>query len=166
MRPRVGIAIDYLAAAFVTLALFALPVWVIVLAGHDHSGWLLVAVALGALAVSPALLRVVRGRHLLSTPGKNVSLLLGAAVLTWVAAAFTSLVAYAIEINASLCGGGTAATAALIGGFAVFAAVGTWALTSPRFVLMWAMPLAPALGFAWSLLSLAVIPGGHGYCET
>ena len=55
---------------------------------------------------------------------------------------------------------------AVIGGFAVFLVVGAWAIASPRFVVMWAMPLAPVLGFGWALVSLAVIPGGHGYCET
>lgn len=166
MRPRVGIAIDYLAAAFVTLALFALPVWVIALAAPSHSDWLPLAFTLVALVGLLGVVRVVRGHHLLSSPGKTLSLLLRAAVLTWVAAAFTSLVVYAIEINASLCGGGTAGTVAWIGGFAIFTAVGAWSLTSGRFVLLWAMPLAPALGFAWALLSLAVLPSGHGYCET
>lgn len=166
MRPRLGIAVDHVAAAFVTLALFALPVWVIALAAHDHVGWFLVAFAVGVLAGFPALLRVIRARRLLSSPGKTLSLLLGAVVLTWGAAAIASLVAYAIEINTSLCGSGSAASVALIGGFAIFTAVGAWSLTSGRFVLMWAMPLAPVFGFAWALLSLALLPGGHGYCET
>ena len=34
MRPRVEIAIDRLAAAFVTLAVFGLPLWVIALTGE------------------------------------------------------------------------------------------------------------------------------------
>jgi hypothetical protein len=56
---------------------------------------------------------------------------------------------------------------AVIGGLLVFVTVGCGrALTSRRFVLMGALPLAPVLGLAWMLFTLAVIPGRHGYCET
>jgi hypothetical protein len=108
----------------------------------------------------------VRRERLLSTVGKSVLLLLGVTVATWAAAFFAAIGAYAIEISSSLCGGGTAGAVAVVGGLLVFLTVGSWALASKQFVLKWALPLAPVLGLAWSLLSLAVIPGGHGYCET
>jgi len=111
-------------------------------------------------------LRLVRRARLLTTVGKSVLLLLGATAATWAAALVAAFGAYAIEISSSLCGGGTAGAVATVGGVLVFLAVGSWALASRQFVVMWGLPLAPVLGVAWSLVSLAVIPGGHGYCET
>jgi len=166
MRPRVGIAIDYLAAAIVTLSFVAFPAWVLVFAVRGYSWWL-VLLFVAALTLGRAgLLRLARKGRLLSTVGKSVLLLLGVTVVTWMVALVAAFGAYWIEISASLCGGGAAGAVAGVGGLLLFLAIGSWALASPRFVLVWVLPLAPVLGFAWTLLSLAVIPGGHGYCET
>jgi hypothetical protein len=166
MRLRVGIGVDYLAAALVTLAVFGLPAWVVVLADGDDATWWLIALVLALALTAPATRRLVDTGRLLSSLPKSVVLLLCSAFLTWFAAVIALYLAYAIEVNSSLCGGGTAAAVAFGGGIAVFTAVGALGLASRRFVLMWAMPLAPALGFAWAVLSFAVLPGGHGYCET
>jgi hypothetical protein len=166
MRPRPGIAIDYLAAAVVTLSFVAFPAWVLAFAVRGYPWWLVllfvVALALGRVGF----LRLVRTGRLLSTVGRSTLLLLGVTVGTWVAALVAAIGAYSIEISSSLCGGGTAEAVAVTGGLLVFVTVGSRALASGRFVLMWALPLAPVLGLAWMLLSLAAIPGGHGYCET
>lgn len=166
MRPRVGIAIDYLAAAVVTLSFVAFPAWVLVFADRGYPWWLVLVFVAAVTLGRAGFLRLVRTGRLLSTVGKSALLLLGATVATWAAAFVAAIGAYAIEISSSLCGGGTAGAAAVVGGLLVFLAVGSWALASRRFMLMWTLPLAPVLGLAWSLLSLAVIPGGHGYCET
>jgi hypothetical protein len=166
MRPRVEIAIDYLAAAVVTLSFVAFPAWVLVFAIRGYPWWLVLLFVAGLALARAGFLRLVRRERLLSTVGKSVLLLLGVTVATWAAAFVAAIGAYAIEISSSLCGGGTAGAVAVVGGLLVFLTVGSWALASKQFVLMWALPLAPVLGLAWSLLSLAVIPGGHGYCET
>jgi hypothetical protein len=166
MRPRHGIGIDYVAAALITLAVFGLPGWVIVLAGVSNNRWWLVAFVVALALTAPATRRLVATGRLLSSLPKSVGLLLGSALVTWIAAVIAFYVMYAIEIDTSLCGGGTAASVAFVGGIAVFTAVGAWGLASRRFLLMWAMPLAPVCAFAWALLSLALLPGGHGYCET
>ena len=166
MRPRVEIAIDYLAAAIVTLSFLAFPAWLLLFADRGYPWWL-VLLFVAALALGRAgFLRLVRRERLLSTVGKSVLLLIGATLATWAAALVAAFGAYAVEISSSLCGGGTAGVVAAVGGLLVFLAVGSWALASRRFVLMWALPLAPVLGIGWALLSLAVLPGGHGYCET
>jgi hypothetical protein len=166
MRPRVEIAIDYLAAAVVVLSFVAFPAWVLVFGVRGYPWWL-VLLFVAALALGRAgFLRLVRSERLLSTVGKSALLLLGATVATWAAALVAAFGAYAIEISSSLCGGGTAGVVAAVGGLVVFLSAGSWALASRRFVLMWGLPLAPVLGFGWLLLSLAVLPGGHGYCET
>jgi hypothetical protein len=166
MRPWVGIAIDYLAAAVVTLTFVAFPAWVLVFAVRGYPWWL-VLLFVAALTIARAgFLRLVRTGRLLSTVGKSVLLLLGVTVATWAAAVVAAFGAYAIEISSSLCGGGTAGTVAWVGGLVVFLSVGSWALTSRRFAIMWALPLAPVLAIGWTVLSLAVLPGGHGYCET
>lgn len=165
MRPRVEITIDYLAAAVVVLSFVAFPAWVLVFGVRGYPWWLVLlfvaALALGRVGF----LRLVRSGLLLSTVGKSVLLLIGATLATWAAALVAAFGAYAIEISSSLCGGGTAGVVA-VGGLVVFLSVGSWAIASRRFVLMWGLPLAPVLGFGWVLLSLAVLPGGHGYCET
>ena len=166
MRPRVGIGLDYLAAALVTVAVFGLPAWVIVLADTNNNTWWLIAFVIVLALTAPATRRLAATGRLMSNLPKSIGLVVGSALVTWVAAAVAFYLSYAIEINSSLCGGGTAAVVAFVGGVAVFTAVGTWGLASRRFLLMWAMPFAPALAFAWGLLSLAVLPGGHGYCET
>jgi hypothetical protein len=166
MRPRAEIAIDYLAAAVVTLSFVAFPAWVLVFGVRGYPWWLVLAFV-AALALGRAgFLRLVRRGRLPSPVRKSVLLLLGATVATWAAALVAGFAAYGIEISASLCGGGTAGVVAAVGGLVIFLAAGSWALASRRPALIWALPLAPVLGVAWSLLSLALIPGGHGYCET
>jgi hypothetical protein len=167
MPSRVGSALDQLAAAVVALAVFALPISLIVLAKSSDSPAFLVAFAVGWPLAGIAVYRVVRTRRRLGSWAETLGILTGASLATWLVAVFAVLAGYSIQINSSLCGGGAAAAIGWIGGLGVYAAGSAWALTRSRsLTAVWGMPVAVLLGVTSALVALAVIPGGHGYCET
>lgn len=161
MRARDILA--YVAAAVVALAFFALPISFLALVTSHHSGWLLATFLPACLLASLAAARLVAG------PGwpSVLAAVIGAGVLTWVGGFFAFYLGYSIEIDNSLCGHAPATGIAFVGAVVVYAAVAGWALAGtggPRF--FFGPSAGAALGIAWSLVVLALIPGGHGYCET
>lgn len=163
MPPRVGSALDHLAAAIVALAVFALPISCIVAAtGHDDPLFLL-SLGLGFVVTSGAVVRLVAGPDWPSA----LAAVVGAGVVTWGIGFFAFLIGYDIKISQSLCGGGGGGALMSVGALVIYAIVGSWALTGtggPRFFL--GPSLGAVLGIAWVLTCATVLPGGHGYCET
>jgi hypothetical protein len=160
---RVGSALDQLAAAVVTLAVFALPISLLFLGHTRHDLWLLVGIALAFVTTGVA---VARLGALYGGPGNTVLRLLGAGAVTWAVGFFAAVIGYSIEINSSLCGHRPATAVAYIGAVVVYAIIGSWALTGTGARFFAGPSLGAVLGIAWALVALAVLPGGHGYCET
>jgi hypothetical protein len=91
---------------------------------------------------------------------------LSTTVFTWVAVLIASPFWFWARIDASLCGNVAAAwqwlppTAAGL----AFLALGSYGLRTGRGIMI--VPMAGVLALIVALLLLAVVPGGHGYCET
>ncbi len=163
MPPRVGSALDYLAAATVAVAVFALPISFIVFATGHHDPSLLVSFALGCIVVGAAVHRMAAGP---GWPGV-LAAIIGMGVVTWVGGVIAAILGYSIEIGQSLCGHAPATTVAFGGAVVVYAAVAGWSVAGPSVPRFFLGPSAgAALGVAWALVALAILPGGHGYCET
>lgn len=163
MPPRAGSALDFLAATMVALAVFALPISFIFLTTGHYDSWLLISLPLACLVACTAAARLVAG------PGwpSKLAAVMAAGAVTWLGGFIAFFIGYSILINHSLCGHAPATAIAYIGAVAVYGAVGGWSLAGsggPRFFL--GPSAGAALGIAWALVALAVIPGGHGYCET
>jgi hypothetical protein len=159
--PRVGSALDYLSAAIVALAVFALPISLIALT-TGHGDWrLLVSFLLAGVVAVAAVVRLVAGTD---WPSRLAAVIAMAAV-TWPGGFVAFFIGFSIHISHSLCGQGPASGIGEIGAVVIYAAVGGWALTGsgPRFFL--GPSAGAALGIAWALVAQATLPGGHGYCQ-
>jgi hypothetical protein len=161
--PAVGPTLDYLAAAVVTVAIFALPFAFMRLTTGHRSLWFVAGFALACLVVGVAVFRLAAGPAWPSM----LAAIIAAGAVTWLGGVIAFFVGYGIEIDNSLCGHAPATIVAYIGALVAYALVGGWALTAPGGPRFFLGPSAgAALGIAWALISLAVLPGGHGYCET
>jgi hypothetical protein len=91
----------------------------------------------------------------------------GAALIAAAVAVIGFLATYAAVISAGLCGsdGTSTPVAGSIALVPVYGVVGLWGFQHPRRVL-WAWPLAIALGLLVDLAVTAAIPSAHGFCET
>jgi hypothetical protein len=163
MPSRVGSALDHLAAAIVALAVFALPISFMALTTGHHDPWFLIGFALACLLAGAAVLHIVAG------PGwpSMLAAIIGMGAVTWLGGVIAAMFGYGIEIDHGLCGHAPATSVAFAGAVVVYAVVAGWSLAGsggPRFFL--GPSAGAALAIAWALASLAVIPGGHGYCET
>jgi hypothetical protein len=82
------------------------------------------------------------------------------------AAAVGGFLVFLITINSGLCGndnGPTGASRAAAG--AAYVVVGGWAFQRP-YRPLWGWPLAALVGLAAGVAVQAIVPGGHGFCET
>jgi len=132
--------------------------------------------ALWALSIDPvttgpvfALLVIAAGLAAIAVAGRRTygtRYSLGTAVFTWIVVLVAMPFWYAASIGASLCGDVSpgwqwlAPTGAAIS----FLAIGCFGLRTGRGILL--VPLAGVLAIVVGFLLLAVVPGGHCYCET
>ena len=132
--------------------------------------------ALWALSVDPittgpvfALLVLAMGLTAIAVAGHRIYgtvYSLGTAVITWVTMLVATLFSYGARIDASLCGDVATTWQWLppTGAAVAFLALGSFGLRTERGIMV--VPLAGVLALIVWLLLLAVVPGGHGYCET
>jgi hypothetical protein len=91
--------------------------------------------------------------------------LVGGTVLSLVAFIVGLFGNYWFSIDRELCGEGTAGWVALVVAIVVYIGAGVVVLrTASR--LLWAWPLLVLAGWVVSVAVRAVLPGGHGFCET
>jgi hypothetical protein len=132
--------------------------------------------ALWALSIDPittgpvlALLVIAAGLAAIAVAGRRTygtRYSLGTAVVTWIAALVATPFWYAASVGASLCGDVSAGWQWLAptGAAVVFLALGSFGLRTGRGIML--VPLAGVLALVVGFLLVAVVPGGHGYCET
>jgi len=136
-------ALDFLAGVIVALAIFALPISIILFAtGHGHAelvGLFVVACLVTLAAV--ARFAAVRGRAALG-------LVAGAGLIAWGAALIAGFVVLADRMDSNTCTGNGAGLAGDIGAIAIYAAVGGWSLTQRRSLklALIVLPAAAVLG--------------------
>lgn len=166
MPPRVGSALDHLAAAIVALAVFALPISFIFLATGHHENWFVVSLSLATVLALAALIRLVSSHGGRARTGETLALIVGASAVTWIVGFMAAALGYGLIINSGVCGSGRADAIALIGGVVVYGAVGGWSLSGdgPRFIV--GPSVGVVLGVASMLITLAANPASHGYCYT
>jgi hypothetical protein len=126
----------------------------------------LAAVGLGAL-LAGALIVICRLLWPAQSARASLFIVCTAFVLAVAAALVGFLVAFLITIRSDLCGdsGDGLTSAASIAEGAVYLVVGAWGFRRPVRVL-WGWPVAVLAAFAAALIVQAVVPGGHGFCET
>lgn len=144
-----------LGVPFVFFVAHALPQ-----AGHDALIWLWLFSVLFGLWYIPARLW---GRDRI---GANAGLLLASTAAAWCALVLAVFANYLIRINSNLCG--ASHHVHLVAGapaLATYLAVGgTGIFRRRKLLFLW--PLAVAAGATVYLVLTAVLPGGHGFCET
>jgi hypothetical protein len=138
------------------LAAPALPI----LLASGRSRWLLALVA-AVLLASLAGVAATRWRGL-PTP-LTLGVVAACVAFVWVAVVVGFFATWAISIDHELCGSAgpwplVAAGAAYVGG-------AVWAFRA-RWRPAWGWPLAVLLGYGAALVTLALLPAGHGFCET
>jgi hypothetical protein len=166
VESRVGSALDQLAATVVALAVFALPLSLIFLTHNRRERWFVLSFVLGCVLAGAAFSRLVASRGRRGSLGGTLVLLVGTGAVTWMTGFFAVVTGYLILINSSLCGDAPATGLAYIGAVVVYAIVGSWSLTGSGLRAVLGPSVGVVLGIAWALVTLAVVPGGHGYCET
>jgi len=153
MAPRVGSALDFLAATIVALAVFVLPL--VLWHGTSSPSGVLLACVLAAGAV----VWLVHGPKWPS----RLAALIGAGVVTFVGAIVAFLLAAWIMEKASICGWSLDwFEVGLYGAPVIYAAIGGWALkgrVGVRFFL--GPPAGAVLGIAWVLVVVALTHHGH-----
>jgi len=99
--------------------------------------------------------------------GANLGVVVASLALAALAFALSIPVLFLITINASLCGpnGDGLVSASSYAEAAAYLAIGYWAFLRPNRPL-WGWPLAVLLALAVGIAVQAIVPGGHGYCET
>ena len=98
-------------------------------------------------------------------PVRSRGALLGGTVLSLVAFVVGFFANYWFSIDRELCGEGAAEWIALAVAFGVYLAAGLFLLRRAS-RLLWAWPLLVLVGWVVSVAARAVLPGGHGFCET
>jgi hypothetical protein len=126
----------------------------------------LAAVGLGALLVG-ALIVICRLLWPAQSAKASLVIVCMGFVLAVAAALVGFLVAFLITIRSDLCGGsgdGLTSAASIAEGTA-YLIVGAWAFRRPVRVL-WGWPIAVLAALAAAVIVQAIVPGGHGFCET
>jgi hypothetical protein len=156
------LALDYLAAAIVGLAIFAVPISIGLITTSHISSRIVVVFVLECLLTPPALFQLVRARGGRSNLGETLGYLLAVGVTAWVAAAIGVYVTLVVIFNSSKCGSDSAGWAGLIGALAVYIPASAWSLRRNGAAAFFAMPAAVGIALAWGLLMWAAFPGIPG----
>jgi hypothetical protein len=93
----------------------------------------------------------------------TLGLVAGCVGLVWAAVVFGFFAAWAISIDHELCG--YAGPWPLLVAAGVYLGGAFWAFRG-RWRPAWGWPLAVLLGYGGALVTLALLPAGHGFCET
>jgi hypothetical protein len=150
--------LDWVAAALVAAAIFAVPGFAIWLSSGGLRGW----DAAGAVAAISAGLLALAFHARSRRRGETAAIVVGGGALAWLAV-FGAFIAL---FGAAICGTGRlATTVSWVGFVGVYLGVGAWSLLG-RYRPVWGLPLAVGLAALVHYGALALIPGGRGHCET
>jgi hypothetical protein len=154
--------LDYLAAAIVGLALFAVPISIGLLATSHTSPRVILVFALECLLTPPALVQLVMARGGRSRLGETLGYLLAVGIASWMAAAIGTYVYLVVVLGSSKCGDAEAGKVGLIGAIALYILASGGSLSRKGSRAFFVMPAAVALAAAWMLLMWAAFPGVPG----
>jgi hypothetical protein len=150
--------LDFVAAAIVALAFFAIPILLgVFVTGHGSLG-LVVWFVVACLVTAPALKRLITVRGGRPALGATIGYLLAVGVATWVAAAISLYVFLVIVLNRSTCVGNTAQLAGEIGAVLIYTVASGWALSRKSWIALGVMPAAIVTAALWLLLTATYLP--------
>lgn len=151
-------ALDFLAAAIVSLAFFAIPILIgVLVTGHGSPG-LVVWFVVACLVTAPALKRLITVRGGRPELGGTIGYLLAVGVATWVAGAISMYAFLVIVFNRSTCVGNTAQLAGEIGAVLIYTVASGWALSRKSWIALGVMPAAIVVAVLWLLLTATYLP--------
>jgi hypothetical protein len=155
-------ALDFVVAAIVALAFFAIPILLGVFAtGHGNPrlvGWFVVACLLTAAALKRLI--IVRGGR--PALGETVGFLLGVGAATWVAAAISTYAFLVVILSRSSCTGDTAQLAGAIGAVLIYTLASGWSLSRKSWIALGVMPAGIVAAVLWALLMAIYLPATPG----
>jgi hypothetical protein len=168
-----GAVHDFLAAAVVALAVFALPSLLFPLGGgHDEGwhvlGWRVLSLAIACPVTAAALVRLVRARRSVSSPGDTLVVLGVSGLFAWVVGVVAGfIVLFGIASSQGWCNhpGLVRGVVGLCIGVLVYATISAWALLRRRRALLWAMPVGTILTVVSLLIMLASAGRAPGGCD-
>jgi hypothetical protein len=163
--PRVGSALDYLCATIVALAVFALPISIVLLAKGYDPAWFVLGFVLGVLLSAAALARLVAVRGGRPSAKETVALFAGVGALTWVTAFIALSAVLSIVWSSTRCIGNLAGWIGTIGALVIYSSGGGWSLARGRSTAFFVMPGAVVVGAIWLLLTWRFLPAGAGICN-
>jgi hypothetical protein len=173
-RARTARGLDFLAAATVALAVFALPSLLFPLGGgHDEGwhvlGWRVLSLVIACPVTAAALVRLVRvrARRSLSSPGDTLVVVGASGLAAWIVGVVSAAIGLlGIAGSQGWCNhvGPVRGALGLSIGIAGYATISAWALLRRRGAPLWAMPAGTIVIVASLVIMLASAGKAGGEC--